>query len=126
MVLAAALALAAATHGSAQASVLPMSDKEIQQYIKRLNLNETQKPGVTSIMKRTRQEAENVLKKHGIGPQSNKKPGLFQLVTLKNEMNSVTSWARTEMRKVLTPTQMREFEKIYDEAADVLRKRILQ
>ncbi len=124
--LAVALALSFAAHCAAQASVIPLSDREIQQYIKRLNLNEKQKPGVTSIMKRTRREGESVLKKYGISAQSNKKPGLFQMVTLKNDMNSVVKWSRAEMQKILTSTQMREFEKIYAEAAEVLRKRILK
>ena len=121
-----AIALVMAMHGIAQASVVPLSDKEINQYIKRLNLTEKQKPGVTSIMKRTRREGENVLKKHGISAQSNKKPGLFQMVTIKNDLNSVVKWSRAEMQKILTSTQMREFEKIYAEAAEILRKRILK
>lgn len=126
LALTATLALAAVLHGTAQASVLPLSDREINQYIKRLNLTQKQKPGVTSVMKRTRREGENVLKKHGISAQSNKKPGLFQMVTLKNDLNSVVTWARAEMRKILSSTQMREFEKIYAECAELLRKRILK
>jgi len=124
--LATALTLVFATHSAAQASVIPLSDKEINRYIKRLNLTEKQKPGVTSIMKRTRREGESVLKKYGISAQSNKKPGLFQMVTLKSDMNSVVKWSRAEMQKILTSTQMREFEKIYAEAGEVLRKRILK
>ena len=112
--------------GFAAASVIPLSDSEINQYVKRLNLNEKQKPTVTSIMKRSRTEGESILKKHGVSTQSGKKPGLFQLVTLKREFNSVVKWARVEVQKILTPVQMREFEKIYAEGAELLRQRLLK
>ncbi len=108
------------------ASVIPLSDREINQYVQRLNLNNTQKPAVTAIMKRSRTEGENILKKHGVSQQSGKKPGLFQLMTLKKEFNSVVQWARAEVQKVLTPVQLREFEKIYAEGAELLRQRLLK
>lgn len=111
---------------AAATSVIPLSDSEINQYVKRLNLNQNQKPAVTSIMKRSRTEGESILKKHGVNPQSGKKPGLFQLMTLKKEFNSVVQWARAEVEKVLTPVQLREFEKIYAEGAALLRQRLLK
>lgn len=111
---------------AAAASVIPLSDGEINQYVKRLNLNEKQKPAVTSIMRRSRSEGESILKKHGVNPQSGKKPGLFQLMTLKKEFNSVVQWARAEVEKVLTPVQLREFEKIYAEGAQLLRQRLVK
>ena len=111
---------------AAATSVIPLSDSEINQYVKRLNLNEKQKPAVTSIMRRSRSEGESILKKHGVNPQSGKKPGLFQLMTLKKEFNSVVQWARAEVEKVLTPVQLREFEKIYAEGAQLLRQRLVK
>lgn len=125
-ILALCAAVLAISPGFAAASVIPLSDSEINQYVKRLNLNAKQKPTVTSIMKRSRTEGETILKKHGVSTQSGKKPGLFQLVTLKREFNSVVQWARTEVKKVLTPVQMREFEKIYAEGSELLRQRLLK
>lgn len=112
--------------GSAATSVIPLSDIEINNYIKRLKLDQKQKPAVTSIMKRSRTEGENILKRYGVNPQSAKKPGLFQLMTLKKEFNNVVNWARAEVKKVLTPVQLREFEKIYAEGAQLLRQRLLK
>lgn len=123
-VLAALIMLATAPAALAKASIIPLSDSEINRYVKRLNLSDKQKPAVTSIMKRTRREGESVLKKHGVGTQSAKKPGLFQLVNLKKDMRAVISWARSEISKILSPVQMREFEKIYAEGAAILERRI--
>ncbi len=117
------LAALAPVH-AAQGSVLPLSEAHISQYLKRLSLTEKQKPSVTAIMRRWRQEGEAILKKHGITGQGGKKPGLFQLVGLKGELKSVVQWGRSEASKILTPVQMREFEKIYAEGAVLIRKNL--
>ncbi len=123
--LAAWVVMGTAPPANAQGSIIPLSQTQISQYVKRLKLTEPQKPAVTAIMQRSRREGEAVLKKHGI-TGAGKKPGLFQLVTLNNELKSTVQWARAEVAKILTPTQMREFEKIYAEGAAQIKKNLMR
>jgi len=123
--LAACAMLAATGPARAQGSIIPLSQSQISQYVKRLNLTEPQKPAVTAIMQRSRREGEAVLKKHGVSGEPGKKPGLFQLVSLSADMKGTVQWARTEVSKILTPVQMREFEKIYAEAVAEIRRKLV-
>lgn len=125
-VMAAFLALAAGQPAHAQSSILPLSQAQISKYVQRLNLTETQKPTVTAVMERSRREGEAVLKKHGVTGEPGKKPGLFQLATLSSDMTSTFNWARAEVSKVLTPVQMREFEKICAEGAAEIKRKLLR
>jgi len=117
--------LAAPGSAQAQGSIIPLSQSQISQYVKRLNLTEPQTPAVTAIMQRSRREGEAVLKKHGVSGEPGKKPGLFQLVSLSADMKGTVQWARTEVSKILTPVQMREFEKIYAEAAAEIERKLV-
>lgn len=118
-----------ATHGvlpvSAQGSLLSMSPAQQSQLESRLNLLDSQKPQVLKIVQRSIEEREAVLRKYGITLGSGKKPGLFQLIGLNNGMKSVDQRTRAALSKVLSPGQMREYDKISAEQREEARRKLL-
>jgi hypothetical protein len=109
----------------AQTSLLAMSSAEKNRFETRLNLSESQKPQVREIIKRSNSEREAIFKKHGVTGASGKKPGLFQLVGLNNDMKSVDQWTQSALSKILSPVQMREYSKIHAERRETIKRKLL-
>ena len=126
-VLAAYIALAVASPSplSAQGSILAMSQAQTAQFEARLNLTDSQKQAVRPIVTRGLREGEAIMKKHGINPGAGKKPGLFQLVSLDKETKGVNQWVRAQLSKILSPVQMREYDKFVAERREAIRKQLL-
>jgi hypothetical protein len=111
---------------SAQGSILGMSQAQTAQFETRLNLTDPQKQAVRPIVTRQLRESEAIFKKHGVNPGAGKKPGLFQLVSLNNDMKGVNQWARAQLSKILSPVQMREYDKIYSEREAAIKNKLLR
>lgn len=108
-----------------QASLLAMNPVQRSQLESRLNLSESQKPQVREIIQRSMQEREVILSKRGITLGSAEKPSLFQLIGLANDMKSVDEWTYAALSKVLSPVQMREYERISAEQREAVRRQLL-
>ena len=120
----AASTFANSTNVQAQGSLLAMSAAQRSQFETRLNLSESQKPQVREIIKRSNSEREAIFRKHGV-TGSGKKPGLFQLVGLNNEMKGVDQWTQSALSKVLSPVQMRAYSKIHAERREAIKRKLL-
>lgn len=121
----AAIFFAMPSHAPAQGSLLTMSAAQRSQLETRLNLSESQKPQVREIIKRSNSEREAIFSKHGVTGGSGKKPGLFQLVGLNNEMKGVDQWTQSALSKILSPVQMREYTKIHAERREAIKRKLL-
>ena len=121
----AASTFANSTNVQAQGSLLTMSAAQRSQFETRLNLSESQKPQVREIIKRSNSEREAIFRKHGVTGGSGKKPGLFQLVGLNNEMKGVDQWTQSALSKILSPVQMRAYSKIHAERREAIKRKLL-
>ena len=109
----------------AQGSLLAMSAAQRSQFETRLNLSESQKPQVREIIKRSNSERAAIFRKHGVTGGAGKKPGLFQLVGLSDEMKGVDQWSQSALSKILSPVQMREYTKIHAERREAITRKLL-
>jgi len=110
----------------AQGSILAMSKSQTAQFESRLNLTDPQKQAVRPVVARQLREGEAIFKKHGVNPGAGNKPGLFQLVSLNNDMKGVNQWARAQLSKILSPVQIREYDKIYAERQAAIKNQLLR
>ncbi|MHA1180264.1 MAG: hypothetical protein ACTSSR_06070 [Alphaproteobacteria bacterium] len=102
-----------------------MSAAQRSQFETRLNLSESQKPQVREIIKQSNSEREAIFRKHGVTGGSGKKPGLFQLVGLNNDMKGVDKWTQSALSKILSPVQMRAYSKIHAERREAIKRKLL-
>ena len=121
----AASTFASSTNVQAQGSLLAMSAAQRSQFETRLNLSESQKPQVREIIKQSNSEREAIFRKHGVTDGSGKKPGLFQLVGLNNDMKGVDQWTQSALSKILSPVQMRAYSKIHAERREAIKRKLL-
>jgi hypothetical protein len=103
-----------------------MNQSQTAQFETRLNLSDPQKQAVRPVVARQLWDGEAIFKKHGINPGAGKKPSLFQLVSLNNDMKGVNQWARAQLSKILSPVQMREYDKIYAEREAAIKNQLLR
>jgi hypothetical protein len=116
---------AASTFANSTNVQLAMSAAQRSQFETRLNLSESQKPQVREIIKQSNSEREAIFRKHGVTGGSGKKPGLFQLVGLNNDMKGVDQWTQSALSKILSPVQMRAYSKIHAERREAIKRKLL-
>jgi hypothetical protein len=104
--------------GSADAAVAQsIYDSRVQQ---RLDLTAQQRPQVSRILEESKRQAMAVFRKHGIDP--NGQPIFDQLFQASNELMAIERQERQAMKKVLTPEQLAQYDRIIDETRIRVRK----
>ena len=92
-------------------------DSRIQQ---RLELNGQQRPQVSRILDQSKRQAMAVFKKYGIDPNG---PPIFdQLFQASNELMPIERQERQAMKKILTPAQLADYDRIINETRIRVRK----
>ena len=110
--------LGALSLGTADGAVAQsIYDSQVQQ---RLELSAKQRSEVSRIIEESRRQAMAVFRKHGIDP--NGKPIFDQLFQASNELMAIERQERQAMKKVLTPEQLVQYDRIIDETRIRVRK----
>ena len=109
----AALSLVPAERAQAQS----IYDSKVQQ---RLELGGQQRTQVSRILEQSRRQAMAVFKKYGIDP--NGRPIFDQLFQASNELMAIERQERQAMKKVLTPAQLADYDRIINETRIRVRK----
>ncbi len=109
----AALSLVPAERALAQS----IYDSKVQQ---RLELGGQQRTQVSRILEQSRRQAMAVFKKYGIDP--NGRPIFDQLFQASNELMAIERQERQAMKKVLTPAQLADYDRIINETRIRVRK----
>ena len=92
-------------------------DSKVQQ---RLELSGQQRSQVSRILDQSKRQAMAVFKKYGIDP--NGRPIFDQLFQASNELMAIERQERQAMKKVLTPAQLADYDRIIDETRIRVRK----
>lgn len=108
-----ALSLAPIDRAQAQS----IYDSRVQQ---RLEMSGQQRPQVSRILDQSKRQAMAVFKKYGIDP--NGSPIFDQLFQASNELMAIERQERQAMKKVLTPAQLADYDRIIDETRIRVRK----
>jgi hypothetical protein len=119
----AALAAAAALGFAAPVVVAPAPATAQTIYdanLSRLKLTAAQKPKVDRIIRQSTRERNAIFRKYGINPKA--KPDLDKLTRASSQLTRVGDRERAALAKVLTPTQLRQ----YDQAQSEVRRRVVQ
>jgi hypothetical protein len=107
--------LSLATGGGAVAQSI--YDSRVQH---RLELTAKQRPEVMRIIADSERQAKAVFKKYGIDPNG---PPIFdQLFEASNELMAIERQERQAMKKVLTPEQLADYDRIINETRIRVRK----
>jgi hypothetical protein len=107
--------LSLATGGGAVAQSI--YDSRVQH---RLELTAKQRPAVMRIIADSERQAMAVFKKYGIDPNG---PPIFdQLFDASNELMAIERQERQAMKKVLTPEQLADYDRIINETRIRVRK----
>jgi Spy/CpxP family protein refolding chaperone len=86
----------------------------------RLELTAQQRPKVVSIIQEHKRQSMAVFRKYGIDPHG--RPIFDQLVEASNELLAIARQERQSLRKVLTPEQLAEYDRIIDDTRIRVRK----
>lgn len=87
--------------------------------LKPLKITAAQRPKVDKILQQSRRERNAIFKKYRINPSA--KPDLDKLQRASSELTRVGTRERAALAKVLTPTQLRQ----YDQAQSEVRRRVV-
>lgn len=85
-----------------------------------LTLDASQKAQVQSITKKSWSDTLTVFKKYGIDP--NGPPVFNTLVKAASELQAIERRERTEMKKILTPDQLDQYDAIIERTHIIVRK----
>jgi Spy/CpxP family protein refolding chaperone len=107
--------LSLATGGGATAQSI--YDSQVQH---RLDLTAKQRPAVMRIIADSERQAMAVFKKYGIDP--NGRPIFDQLYEASTELMAIERQERQAMKKVLTPEQLADYDRIINETRIRVRK----
>lgn len=105
---------------------LAMTEAQLRAIDERLRLTPAQKKAMAPIMRASTRAREATMKKHGIDPDSGRKPGLFKLLDLRRDMLAVTRWTRAQLAPILSVEQMQEYERISEEQKQRMKQRLMR
>jgi hypothetical protein len=109
-----ALALTVAASASVAASIYNANVET------RLKLDPSQRSQVQAITQKSWSDTLAVFKKYGIDP--NAPPEFNRLVKAANELQAIEKRERNEMKKILTPDQLDQYDDIIERTHIVVRK----
>jgi hypothetical protein len=115
----AALSIAAAIGFAVPVTVAPAPATAQTIYdanLSRLKLTAAQRPKVDRILRQSKRERNAVFRKYRINPRA--KPDLDKLTSASGELTRIGDRERAALAKVLTPTQLRQ----YDQAQSEVRR----
>ncbi len=79
----------------------------------RLKVKSSQRAAVARIAKQGRRDTLKIFRKYGIDP--NAKPDFDKLMKASSELQTVQRRQREEMKRVLTPEQLQQYDRIIEE-----------
>lgn len=121
------LVYAASAQAETQKSpALGANAEQIEAMATRLQLTDEQRQAIRPILKDHAQATRTILDKHGIDPQSGKRPSLTVLLALRSDMNESRKVLEERLAAILNPDQMKEFRQISDERRKQIRDRLSQ
>lgn len=103
--------------GGTPAAAQSIYDPQVQQ---RLELSAQQRPAVAHIIEESRRQAMAVFRKYGIDP--NGRPIFDQLFEASTELMAIERQERQAMKKVLTPEQLADYDRIINDTRIRVRK----
>ena len=98
--------------------------ERLQQFAERLNLTPQQREQVRPIFVDSFTERRAILKKHGI--KKGQRPGLRKLLAARSELGAVRERTKGRLAVILSPAQMREYEKLSEEIRAEMRAKYLK
>lgn len=123
------LAVAAAFMGAmlapAAAAPLQLSAEEYGQMAERLQLTPEQQGTIEPIVRKSNAVRSSTFQKYGVDLQTCKRPGALGLIRLNKDMNKINADTRSRLAKILTPAQLREYDKIVAEQTAVVKAKIM-
>jgi hypothetical protein len=105
-----------------------MAQEQMQQTIERLELTNEQVEQVKPVLKKAASEQQKILSSYGMDPQSRqnstRKPGMRQMMAMRNEMQDVRENTMRELDPILSDEQLEEFKQIQEERQAAMRERM--
>ncbi|MEM6463136.1 MAG: LTXXQ motif family protein [Pseudomonadota bacterium] len=120
------LFVTAAPAQTPQNPALKPAVEQLQVLSERLQLTEEQRTAVQPIMFEYMQVTRAVMEKHGIDPQSGKRPPLSALRAARGDLKKNREKLDSSMAAVLSPQQMQTFRQFQDEQRKAARARLRQ
>jgi len=120
------IAIGFAISASASTQVLAGDTARVSEdYVMRLALTEEQAAQFTPVIEAAAKARDEALARHGVDFEANKRPGLFKLLALKRDIDSINAQTENLLRQFLDRDQMAEYRRIAREREAAMRQRLM-
>ena len=86
----------------------------------KLKLSAGQRSKVSAVVGQSRSQRGKVFAKHGI--RASAKPDMDKLMKAANELQAISRAERAKLARILTPTQLRQYDRLVREVEDRVRR----
>lgn len=107
----------------ASAQMLSLEDTAAMEA--RLNLTPEQRTAIAPILQESMTVRRAAFQKHGVDFETCKRPGAIGLIRLRRDMKRINADTRTRLAEILSPAQLREYDKIVSEQTAIAKKQIM-
>lgn len=105
-------------------AVLP-SREDIAEMQSRLELTPEQIEAIAPILENSMSARNSTFDKYGVNFETCDRPGALGLIRLNKDMNRINANTRSRLAEILTPPQLREYDKIVAEQTAIVKQQIM-
>lgn len=119
------LAVIGATLVPAAALAQLLTPEDVAKMEARLGLTPEQRAAIQPILQGSMAARSSTFQKHGVDFETCERPGALTLIRLNKDMNRINANTRTRLATILSPAQLREYDKIVAEQTVIVKNKIM-
>lgn len=102
-----------------------LTPEDVAKMEARLNLTPEQRAAVQPILRESMTARSATFEKYGVDLKTCSRPGALGLIRLNKDMNRINTDMRTRLAAILTPAQLREYDRIVAEQTVIVKEKIM-
>lgn len=102
-----------------------LTPEDIAKLEARLSLTPEQRAAISPILEDSMSARSTTFNKYGVNFETCERPGALGLIRLNKDMNRINADTRSRLAEILTPAQLREYDKIVAEQTAIVKQQIM-